>query len=119
GNPPGNQLDLESVALHEVGHGLGFVSATWVQGGWPYIGSYGNQALINLVNQLIQGTGQPLGFQLPNLNNHPTVYGLHIQDLGGDQLTNLGRYPNNSTSLGPPLVSNNLFFDLNRYPVYA
>ncbi len=119
GNPPGNQLDLESVALHEVGHGLGFVSAFWVQGGWPYTGSYGNQALINLVNQLVLGTGQPLGFQLPNLNNHPTVYGLHIQDLGGDQLTNPGRYPNNSTSLGPPLVSNNLFFDLNRYQVYA
>jgi len=119
GNPPANQIDLESVALHELCHGLGFVGPFWLQGGWPYIGSYGNQALIIHANAIVQGTGQQLGFQLPNLNNHPNVYGLHIQDLGGDHLTNPGRYPNNSTNLGAPLVSNNLFFDLNRHQVYA
>ena len=119
GNPLHNQFDLESVALHELLHGLGFVGMFWVQGGWPSTGSYGNDALINHVNAVVQDTGQQLGFQLPNLNNHPSVYGSHIQDLGGDQLTNPGRYTNNSTNLGAPLVSNNLFFDLNRYQVYA
>lgn len=119
GSPAPNQYDLQSIALHELCHGFGFVSAFWNLPGWPYTGSYGNQALINLVNQVVQGTGQPLGFQLPNLNNHPTVYGLHIQDLKGDQLTNPAAYPNNSNELGAPLVGNNLFFDLNRYQVYA
>jgi hypothetical protein len=119
GSPANNQVDLQSIALHELGHGLGFVSAFWNSRGWPYFGSYGNQALIGLVNQVVDNTGQPLGFELPNLNSQPTVYGLHIQDLNGDQLTNPKVYPNNSIELGAPLVSNNLFFDLNRYQVYA
>jgi hypothetical protein len=119
GAPPQGEYDLQSIATHEICHGLGFVSAFWELPGWPYTGSYGNQALINLANQMVQGTGQALGFQLPALNNQPTVYGLHIQDLKGDQLTNTGAYANNSVNLGAPLVGNNLFFDLNRYQVYA
>jgi hypothetical protein len=114
-----NQLDLESVSLHEICHGLGFVSAFWVERGWPYVGSYGNNALITQVQKVVQGAGQQLGFALPNLNFHPTVYGLHIQDLSGEQLTNVARYPVNSSALGPPLVSHNLFFDLSRHQVYA
>jgi hypothetical protein len=119
GNPQNNQFDLESIALHEVCHGLGFVSTFWQAGGWPYVGSYGDNALVNQVNLVVQGTAQQLGFQLPNLNSQPSVYGLHIQDLSGAHLTNPGRYNNNSNQLGAPLVSNNLFFDLNRYQVYA
>ena len=119
GAPAQNQYDLQTIALHELCHGLGFVGAFWQTPGWPSNGSYGNQALINLVNQMVQGTGQPLGFNLPNLNGHPTVFGLHLQDLKGDQLTNTGVFGNNSAELGPPLVCNNLFFDLNRYQVYA
>jgi len=119
GTPANNQVDLQSIALHEFGHGFGFVSAFWCLSGWPYVGSYGNQALISLVSHVVEGTGQELGFQLPTLNGHPSVYGLHIQDLKGDQLTNPKVYANNSIELGAPLVSNNLFFDLNRYQVYA
>lgn len=119
GSPPYDKLDLESVALHEIGHGLGFVGAFWTDGGWPYVGSYGNNSLVKAVEETIGLTGQQLGFQLPSLNLHPTVYGLHIQDLSGDQLTNIARYPVNTPALGPPLVSNNLFFDLSRYKVYA
>jgi hypothetical protein len=117
GNPQANELDLESIALHELGHGLGMVGVFWVQDGWPSFGSYGSDSVINLAEQLIAVSGQQLPFPWPVMNSHPSVYALHIQDLAGNHLTNPGRY--DSLSLGPTLVSNNLFFDLNRIPVYA
>jgi hypothetical protein len=117
---PAGQYDLESIALHEMCHGLGFVSTFWVVGGWPYFGHYGDDALLTTINGVIQGTGQAaaLGFALPaSLHGHPSIYGLHVQDLAGAALTDPGRY--SSISLGPALVGNNLFFDAGRTPIYA
>jgi hypothetical protein len=123
GHPRGNQYDLESIALHELAHGLGFAGVFWAIG-WPWRGSYGDAQLIALANQVIQGSGhgQALGFVLPVLNGHPSVYGTHIQDVNGNYLTDPNHYVNNppSNQLGAQLIGGNLFFDLNpRVPVYA
>lgn len=116
--PQQNQYDLESVALHEVCHGLGMVGLYWVTG-WPNIGSYGNDALVTLVTQLVQSTGQQLPFQLPHLNYHPSAYGIHIEDQAGHHLAAPAYYVNPSNQLGSTLVNGNLFFDHNHYQVYA
>jgi hypothetical protein len=120
GNPGPDEFDLESVALHELGHGFGFVSTFYADNNWPIQGNYGDPALVAQVNAAVAGTGEQLGFVLPALNNQPSVYGLHIQDAAGAQLTNPESYPNPpSQTLGGALTSYNLFYDLNRYPVYA
>jgi len=120
GNPPPHEFDLESIALHELGHGFGFVSTFLADNNWPNTGDYGDQALIALANTAVAGTGQPLGFVLPNLNNQPSVYGLHIQDVTGAQLTSPASFPNPpSQALGAALTGYNLFFDMNHYSIYA
>jgi hypothetical protein len=114
-NPANNQYDLESVALHELCHGFGFLGLFWVDHNGQ--GSYGNQALINTIRQLVH-----LPFYLPNLNNHPSIFGRHIVDGNQHFLTDTNRYPNNSLQLGTAL-QNNLFFPLNGgqqlVPIYA
>lgn len=119
GNPPAQDLDLESVALHELCHGFGFVSTFLADNNFPISGNYGDPVLIALANAAVMATGQQLGFVLPPLNNQPSIYGMHIQDLPGAQLTNPASFPNPSQPLGVALTSNNLFFDQGRDPVYA
>jgi hypothetical protein len=120
GNPQQAQFDLESVALHELGHGLGIVSVFWAVG-WPWVGSYGDNNLIGLAQQIVQNSGQAqaLGFNLPNLNDHPSIYGLQIQDALGHFLTDPNQYANPSQQMGIELVGGNLFADVNHTPVYA
>ena len=118
GNPVAGQEDLESVALHELGHGLGFVGI-FLAVAWPWVGSYGDPALLALL-QAILLNNPPLPFALPALNFHPSVYGTHIEDLNGNYLTAPNIYANPSPQLGAELISDNLFFDLNpRVQVYA
>lgn len=115
GNPQPNEYDLESVALHELCHGLGFLGLFWVDQNNQ--GSYGNNALLQVIPPNVMNL---LPFQLPlNLNMHPSVYGRHIIDGNGNQLTNPIPYPNPSLNLGGALEGNQLFFNLNNYQVYA
>lgn len=119
GNPPHDQFDLESIALHEMGHGFGFVGTFWATNTWPNTGSYGGPELIALANQVVEDTDQQLGFELPNLNNQPSVYGVHIEDQARVALTGPANYQNNSQALGEALVGYNLSFDSNHAPIYA
>jgi hypothetical protein len=116
--PQQNEVDIESVALHEVCHGLGFVSTFW-QAAWPAIGSYGGDELMDLVDLVVQVTGQQLGFPLYKLNRHPSVYGVHVRQHPGTYLTDPGQFVNPSTQLGSALVGGGLVFDLPARPVYA
>jgi hypothetical protein len=85
GNTPNNQYDLTSVVLHELGHGLGFVSSKDYDEGNGE-GSFG------------------LGFQQIPLNYDEFL-------TSGPNGTPLLDLPNNSVSLGDAFTSNNVYND--------
>ncbi len=85
GNPPGSQFDFVSVALHEIGHGLGFLGSM----------QYG-QSSCGGSNWGCWGWGTA----------YPAVYDRFTESQGGNAL--LG-YPNPSSSLGTVLTTSVLF----------
>ena len=81
---PVGLVDLETVVLHEAGHGLGmlgWMSYSGGQGSWG--GGYG----------------------------YPTIFDRFTENGAGASLINLGSFPNPSAALGAQLVSNNLYFN--------
>ncbi len=83
GNTPFNQSDFMTVVLHELCHGLGFIgSATFDNG----VGSWG-----------VLSQGQI----------YPVAYDLFMEDGAGNLVTDV---PNQSTTLGDLLLSNNLYW---------
>ncbi|HVZ19686.1 MAG TPA: FG-GAP-like repeat-containing protein, partial [Vicinamibacterales bacterium] len=65
GAPPGGQYDFESVVLHELGHGLGFLGSAAVSGGNGSIGFGGYP--ITFDRFVVTETGAPLlGFANPS-----------------------------------------------------
>jgi hypothetical protein len=81
-NPPSGQMDLVTVAAHEIAHGLNFSgSATYSTG----IGQFGG--------------GSP---------SYPFIYDTFMEDSGGTKLTT---YANPSAALGSLLTSGSLWFD--------
>jgi hypothetical protein len=86
-----NQYDLESIALHEMGHGMGFVGLFWVDNAQPPLGSYGNDAILHALPALNQHV---LGFPpLTQLDGQPSQF-------GGKVIDSLGR-----TLVAPPYVN--------------
>ncbi|MGL5060288.1 MAG: FG-GAP-like repeat-containing protein, partial [Microcoleus sp.] len=89
GQTPANQFDFVSVALHEIGHGLGFSGRMEVvngQGRWGYTAQ-----------------GVPTG--IPRIFDRLTVNG------SGQSLINTSLFPNPSTALANQLTSNSVFFN--------
>jgi hypothetical protein len=80
GNPSSTQVDLVTVVLHEICHGLNFSGSMRYSAG---IGSWG------------YGTG------------YPNIYDVFMKDGSGNLLTS---YVNGSTALGDALTSNNIWF---------
>ncbi len=82
GSTPGSKVDLVSVVLHEICHGLGFAGSMAVSGG---SGSWGN------------GTA------------YPKIYD-HFSENGGGQLL-ISAFANGSAALAGQLTSGNLYFN--------
>ncbi|HEY9829200.1 MAG TPA: hypothetical protein V6D26_01385 [Stenomitos sp.] len=88
GNTPTGQYDFVTVALHELGHGLGFYSS---------------------MNVTPNSMGQSLGSW--GSSNSPYIFDRFIENNAGQNLINTTLFPQNSTQLGNELTSNNVFFD--------
>ena len=71
GVPTSGTVDFESVVLHELGHGLGFIGTANVSSG---LGTVGDQGL-------------------------PYIYDANVVDLAGLSILNAGVYPNGSMTL--------------------
>jgi hypothetical protein len=80
---PAGKYDFESVVLHELGHGVGFLGAGRV------------------------GTGGVGSVKLGTPPN-PTAYDIFTEDNAGKRLT---KYPDGSVALGNALTSGNVFYD--------
>lgn len=80
-NPPYNQMDLVTVALHEIGHGLNFAGSMQYSNG---MGAWG------------YNTG------------YPNIYDTFTEDGAGNPLIG---YTNPSSALGSALISGNLWFN--------
>ncbi len=81
GVPVAGKYDLVSVAMHEIGHGLGFI------GSESYTSGSG-------------GLGEP-----------PMIYDRFVEDGLGKSLLDETAYPNPSTVLGDALTGGDLYFD--------
>ncbi len=89
GNTPSNQMDLMSVVLHEIGHGLNF------SGSMNY---YYSKLLQQSVGSWGYGTG------------YPNIYDLFMRDGSGTQLIDTSTYSNPSVVLADALISDNIWF---------
>ena len=82
-NPPEGYYDLESVALHEICHGLNFSGSMYYASG---VANWGNN------------TG------------YPNIYDTYMHDGSGNSLIDTSVYANNSSALGSAVTSNDMWF---------
>jgi hypothetical protein len=92
GQPSSTEYDFVSVVLHEIGHGLGFSGSMVVDNGT------GNNECNGTAGVGCWGAGTA----------YPFIYDRFTENGAG---TALLAFPNNSTSLGSQLTSNDVFFD--------
>jgi hypothetical protein len=93
GNPPANKYDFISVALHEIGHGLGF-------SGSMFVGSY----FCGSSDYGCWGYG----------SSFPMVYDRFTTSSTGQSLVDPSIYPNKSAALGSQLQGGSLYFSGSR-----
>ncbi len=99
GNPPFNQIDFITLAMHEIGHGLGFYSTAYVDANG--LGSFGNipSSAISPIST---------SFPWPGQLNVPTIYDKHILLSSGNRLTDCA--PANSANLGDSIKTGPHYF---------
>jgi len=98
GNPPGNQWDLMSTVMHEIGHGIGFFGRGTVDDGNPGTGQ--GTECNGIVSEGCWGIG-----------GLPIIFERFVEDQAGVAMMNEAAYPNYSIPMGTLLRSNQLFTD--------
>ena len=98
GSVPAGQYDLVSVAMHEMGHGFGFVSLANKDGSMGSLGTLEHSDFFSI----------PISFPWPNLDTLPSIFDRFLIRNNGARLDTMA---NPSAALGSVLTSNNIFFD--------
>lgn len=101
GNPGAGQYDFVTVMLHEMGHGLAFLSLAKDIGG---VGSFGEVT----ANDILPLTAS---FPFPDLDGMPSTFAIFMENGAGESLVDTVLFPNNSTTLGAEFVSNDIYFN--------
>lgn len=100
GNPGSQQFDFVSVLLHEIGHGLGFVSLS---------DSYGGEGSFGLIDFSQFEPFVPT-FPIPTMDGTPGAYDRLLINGGEQVLTDTTLFPNPSPMLHATFTGNNVFF---------
>jgi hypothetical protein len=100
GNPGSQQFDFVSVLLHEIGHGLGFVSLS---------DSYGGEGSFGMIDFSQFAPFQPT-FPIPQLDGMPGAYDRLLATGTGQALTDTSLFPSPSPMLHATFTGNNVFF---------
>lgn len=100
GNPGSQQFDFVSVLLHEIGHGLGFVSLS---------DSYGGEGSFGLIDFAQFEPFVPT-FPIPAMDGTPGAYDRLLVNGGEQVLTDTTLFPNPSPMLHATFTGNNVFF---------
>jgi hypothetical protein len=102
GNPPGNQYDLLSVILHEIGHGIGIASLGKIENGE---GAFGTITVMDF-SPLPSTT-----FPFPDLQGFPSTFDRFMVNEEEELLTDLNLYPSPSIALNDEFRGNALYFN--------
>ena len=98
GTVPAGQYDMATIVLHEMCHGLGFLSLAKDSSG---LGSFGMLRAADFYNLVT-------AFSWPNLDTLPSVFDKFLVTNAGAKLDS---FPNPSTTLSPMLKNNNVYFN--------
>lgn len=99
GQPGEDKFDLVCVALHEMGHGLGYLSLGNVD---DQSGSYGQLTENDLT--------RPIVFPFPDLENLPSIYDKYLVNSENNFITDTTYYLNPSPELRSLFTGNNMYF---------
>jgi hypothetical protein len=100
-NPSSGQYDFVSVLLHEIGHGLGFLSLAKSTSGNGSLGYLTSSDFFPLSPS----------FPWPDLQGKPSIYDYYIETTAGDHVADTSLYPNPGTALHGAFTSNGLWFN--------
>jgi hypothetical protein len=107
---PPSKIDFMTVALHELGHGLGFVTL-FANSPMDPTGSYGDDHLIQtMLNYAVPSTA-PKSFVLPPFAQRACICGVQLKNGTGQVLTDTTLFPNPSPALLGQLTGGSVFFE--------
>ncbi len=117
-NPGASQMDLTSVVLHEIGHGLGFADSAGIDGSIGYFG-FGNPINAVAYDRLVQNTS---GTSMINVTNDSTTLSSYLR--GNNLVWVGGKGVAGNNGVKPKLYAPNPFesgssiahFDENTFP---
>lgn len=100
-NCPLGKYDFVSVFLHEIGHGLGFLSLAKMQ---DTIGSFGQITSADILPLVTD-------FPFPDLQGKYSVFSSFMENGSGQQLDDTLIFPNPSVALADEFTSNAIYFN--------